>query len=377
MFKKILCFFLTLCSLGLFQAFADNTYTMTTSEAGIAFIKYYEGFRNAIYVDSGGYAIGYGTHCDPADFPGEITENQADELLRSVLSNMEAKINEMAQKKNITFTQNQFDALMSLTYNLGTGWLNPSYNLYNMLCNGIGQFSESEIINTFGKYCHVDGEVLERLAWRRLAEAKIFLYSDYKIGGTQNYEFELIDDPNAPSDILFKADGGGLTICTYSDVCYQDWYYQYLSPLTYAGVIEGYEDKTFRPNGYTTCGEALKTLLLASGYAEQSPTGPHWASGYLDFAEDNGIVPYGDITNLDAPISRALVAQITANALGLSPSSAPSPFADAHDGRTVALYEAGIITGSTNDAGNLVYLPNDSLRRCEVCAVIWRIGQVA
>jgi GH24 family phage-related lysozyme (muramidase) len=380
MFKKTVCLFLAVLLLGSLSAYAANdTYSMKTSEAGIAFIKYYEGFRATVYTDSSGYAIGYGTHCNPSDFPDPITEVQADTLLRDVLSVMEAKVNAMAEKMGITLTQNQFDALMSLTYNLGTGWMTSNYSLYNMLASGISHYSDYEIINTFGRYCHVNGQIVDQIAWRRLAEAKLFLYSDYKTGGTQNYEFECNEDPDADSDILFKADGG-LTICKYSDTDYTDWFYRYLSPLTLSGVVQGYDDQTFRPESSVTCGEALKTILLAAGYGVQEPTGSHWASGYLTFAEDNAIIVRGDITDLDAPISRNLVAEIAANALRLTAtvtltSASDSPFSDTGNGYVLALYDAGIITGSYNDAGELVYLPDNNLKRSEICAVIWRIEQ--
>lgn len=378
MFRKTVCFFLVLCLLGSLPAFAaDNTYEMTTSEAGIAFIKYYESFSDTVYTDSSGYAIGYGSHCDPADYPEAITEAQADELLRGILSAMEVKVNAMAENLSITLSQNQFDALMSLTYNLGTGWMNSGYSLYNMLASGIGNYSDDEIINTFGRYCHVNGKILDQVAWRRLAEAKIFLYSDYKTGGTQNYEYELVADPDAESDIRFKTEGG-LTICKYSDVTYTDWYFKYLSPLSLAGVISGYSDGTFRADGYITCGEALKSILLAAGCTEQAPTGEHWASGYLTYAENESIVVRGDIEDLDAPICRSLVAEIAANALRLSAyvtaaSTLSSPFADTGSGYVLALYDAGIVTGSYNAAGKLVYMPDENLSRGEICALIWRI----
>lgn len=373
MFKKIVCFILVLCFAMSIPVYASNdTYSMKTSEALINLIKYYEGFSSTVMADSSGYAIGYGTHCsDISDYPDGITEEEADELLRDIVSGMEDKVNAMAEKMGITLSQNQFDALISLTYNLGSSWMSSDYSLYNMLANGIENYSDGEIINTFGKYCHVGGKVVPAIAWRRLTEAKIFLYSDYKTGGTQNYEYDLVNDPSIDTDILFQAEGS-LTICRYADISYVDWFYKYLSPLTYTGVFQGYEDSTFRPDNYVTCGETLKLVILAAGYDEQAPTGEHWASGYLTFAEENAIVVRGDITDLDAPISRLLLAEIAANALRLSLSTI-TPFSDTDNGYVLALYNAGIITGSYNEAGQLVYLPADNLRRCEICAVIWRI----
>ncbi|MFR5783140.1 MAG: S-layer homology domain-containing protein, partial [Oscillospiraceae bacterium] len=76
----------------------------------------------------------------------------------------------------------------------------------------------------------------------------------------------------------------------FSDVPYSQWYYQYVSPLACAGIMDGYEDGSFRPSGNITAGEALKLVLLAAGYPAQERTGAHWASGYLDLALSEGIL---------------------------------------------------------------------------------------
>ena len=69
----------------------------------------------------------------------------------------------------------------------------------------------------------------------------------------------------------------------YSDVPYTQWYYRYVSPLSAAGIFDGYEDGSFRPESCVTAGEALKLILLAVGCQEQERVGAHWASGYLDY----------------------------------------------------------------------------------------------
>ena len=74
----------------------------------------------------------------------------------------------------------------------------------------------------------------------------------------------------------------------FSDVPYTQWYYEYVSPLTYAGIMDGYEDGSFRPGSSVTAGEALKLILLAAGYPVQERTGAHWASGYLVLAVSRG-----------------------------------------------------------------------------------------
>lgn len=61
-----------------------------------------------------------------------------------------------------------------------------------------------------------------------------------------------------------------------------------MTDLATAGVINGFEDGTFRPAGEVTYAQALKTIMLAAGYAEPAKTGAHWASGYLTTALADG-----------------------------------------------------------------------------------------
>lgn len=371
--KRILCLILALClTASMSTALADmSEHNLRSSEAIIKFIKQCESFSAKPYSDGDRLAIGYGTQVGPNDYLDGITEEYADYLMRSHMSLMEEQIEAMERKLGIRLSQNQFDALASLSYNIGTGWLGTNYRLYNMLAAGMEFFSDENIISAFGNYSFVGDTINELVLARRLAEAKIFLYSDYKTGGTQNYEFEL--DYEAEYAIKFEAEGG-LTKCLYSDISSKDWYYRYVSPLTYSGVVEGLGDGIFAPNGALTCGEALKLIPLAAGYPAQSEDGEHWAVDYLDLAYDEGYLNHGVVTDLDAPISRLLMAEITARALGMARSSAPSPFADCNNGYVVALYEAGLVEGSVeSETGNRVYLPKSNLTRAEMCAIVWRI----
>lgn len=99
---------------------------MKTSEKGIAHIKREEGFRAKPYLCSAEKAtIGYGSTYYPsgravtmADQP--ITEVQADEMMRNILAKyFEPQIG--AALAGIAVTQGQFDALVSLAYNIGVG----------------------------------------------------------------------------------------------------------------------------------------------------------------------------------------------------------------------------------------------------------------
>src|SRR5574343_1083814 len=98
---------------------------MRVSQSGIDLIKRFEGLRLEAYPDpaSGGepWTIGYGTTRTPAGpvTPGmTITQAQAEEYLRDDLRFFESRINDLVK---VPLSQAQFDALVSLTYNIGAG----------------------------------------------------------------------------------------------------------------------------------------------------------------------------------------------------------------------------------------------------------------
>lgn len=99
---------------------------MKTSKEGIELIKHFEGCSLVPYICPTGYlTIGIGH----VILPGEehlkkgITLKQAEELLVKDLAKFEAAVT-----KNITtpMTQRQFDAIVSLTFNIGISALSKS-----------------------------------------------------------------------------------------------------------------------------------------------------------------------------------------------------------------------------------------------------------
>lgn len=143
---------------------------MKTSQKGINLIVSFEGFSSKPYLDSAGIpTIGYGntyypggkkvTMKDPA-----ITKEKGIELFSSVLPVYEKIVN---NKVKVTLTQNQFDALVSHTYN--TGGSDGLFKLVN------DRASEAVIRNWFTtKYITAGGKTLNGLIRRRKAEADLF-----------------------------------------------------------------------------------------------------------------------------------------------------------------------------------------------------------
>jgi len=158
----------------------------------------------------------------------------------------------------------------------------------------------------------------------------------------------------------------------FSDVYNDQWYYTYVDDLVYEGVINGYEDGTFKPNNTVTTGEALKMILLAVGFAEPDQVTDHWASGYHYLALDYGIIVRGDIVDLDVPMTRAMMAKVAANAMGLSRLYDTKPYTDTTNEYALILHDYEITEGYEDGT----FRPNRSLTRAELSAIVWRINRL-
>ena len=159
---------------------------------------------------------------------------------------------------------------------------------------------------------------------------------------------------------------------SFSDVPEDSWFYTDVMTLAESGVIGGYPDGTYRPTKKVTTGEALKMILLASGYPEPEPAASHWARGYLNFAIEQGFLTrYEDISDLDVNMTRGLVAKLAANALGLSAPGTYGTFTDTDSPYVEALCAAGIVGGYPDGT----YRPGASISRAEIAAIVNRIYQ--
>ena len=81
----------------------------------------------------------------------------------------------------------------------------------------------------------------------------------------------------------------------YSDVSEDDWYNNAVSTLTNAGIIDGYEDGTFKPNGNITRAEFATIAVRFFGATYEGENlfpdiDGHWAQDYINEAANAGIV---------------------------------------------------------------------------------------
>lgn len=138
---------------------------MKTSQRGINLIKEFEGLRLTAYrCPAGVYTIGYG-HTRGVKRGMKITEEEASAFLTADLLNSEKAVERYDSVYN--WNQNEFDALVSFTFNCGAA------NLRALLRNG--RRNRSQIVATLPLYRKAGGKVLRGLERRRAAEKALFL----------------------------------------------------------------------------------------------------------------------------------------------------------------------------------------------------------
>lgn len=141
---------------------------MKASETIIKRIKEFEGFSAKPYRDSAGVlTIGYGTTKD-ADKYSSISKIQADLLLRRDLAQFEATLNNYIAARGYELTQNQFDALVSFLYNVGS--IRSGSNLDAAIREG----KPKVVAANLEKYVYAGGQKLGGLVKRRKYEAYLF-----------------------------------------------------------------------------------------------------------------------------------------------------------------------------------------------------------
>lgn len=141
---------------------------MKLSPIGFKLIKSYEGLRlNSYLCPAGVWTIGYG-HTGDVQPNTKIDEKQADALLKQDLVKFEKTV---LDNVKVDINQNQFDALVSFSFNVGPQAFKDS-TLVKRLNNG--ENPNSVAAEELPKWNKGDGKVLEGLNRRRSAELELF-----------------------------------------------------------------------------------------------------------------------------------------------------------------------------------------------------------
>jgi len=180
----------------------------------------------------------------------------------------------------------------------------------------------------------------------------------------------------------------------FKDVELSQWYTKSILLLWKDGVIDGYNDGEFKLNKEVTRAEFLKVALLASSHRNASQfgrtntkffdvTASHWASGFIKYAAEQGIVEgYKDSTfQPNASISRVEAAKIIVEAFQLYDiawwfsysQKCPTTFSDVSDGQWYCRYlrqlrKTNVIRGY----GDATFRPGKKMTRAEVAVAACR-----
>jgi lysozyme len=129
-------------------------------------VKRFEGFRPEAYRDAGGWSIGYGTFMGSSPSMQYVTEEQASNLLQQKVY---GNVKEMLRLVRVPLSRNQFDALQSFMYNVGSGNFTKSTMLQKLNAgdyNGAAQ--------EFMRWVYSGQTMLRALIQRRAAERDLF-----------------------------------------------------------------------------------------------------------------------------------------------------------------------------------------------------------
>ncbi len=140
---------------------------MEISKKGIDLIKKYEGCRlNAYRCPAKVLTIGYG-HTNNVRENQKITQAEAEKLLKEDLIIHSNNVLKLTKAK---LNQNQFDALVSLEFNIGYGNFKNS-----TLLKFLNQGKYTLASNQFDRWIYSKGKVLQGLVKRRKEEKELFL----------------------------------------------------------------------------------------------------------------------------------------------------------------------------------------------------------
>lgn len=140
---------------------------MTTSPAGRKAIESYEGLELSAYQDGRGiWTLGFG-HTASVKSGDTCTPQQADEWLAEDLATAEGAVNRLVEAP---ITQNQFDALISLCYDIGQGNFAQSTVLRSLNARHYDSAASA-----FLMWDKINGQTSQGLLNRRTTERNMFL----------------------------------------------------------------------------------------------------------------------------------------------------------------------------------------------------------
>ena len=274
--------------------------SMSASQEIVDLIKDFEGFRSKAYWDNSQWSVGYGTRCSGSDVT--VTRAEAERLLRKVLDETyEPIVNKFCKDNGQQPTQQQFDALLDLTYNVGGGWTTGSA-VPDVLLNPV---TALELVKGFGAWSRSGGSVSYVHVNRRIREALIFLYGEYYLayGGQDcKSDLDVVSNDDLPhfKAVIFKTNSGKLdnNKTDYAGYYAEGEYYVSFPGASRSGyTLVGWK-VTKRSNDSVSGGERISIWDKAEENLELTAV---WEKGTFTVAPDEPPVDYEEPTEPTEP----------------------------------------------------------------------------
>ena len=146
---------------------------LSAFRAAYGVIKQFERYSPVQYLDAAGYpTIGFGYLIKPGEkIPEPLLGAAAERLLQQDIAPKAAAV---SARVSVPLFQEQFDAVVSWTYNLGEGALKSSTMLKKI---NTGQYDE--VPGQMKRWNRARGKVLKGLQRRREAEAALYIMRWY------------------------------------------------------------------------------------------------------------------------------------------------------------------------------------------------------
>ena len=235
----------------------------TVSQECIDIIKKWEGFSAKPYWDYQQWTVGYGTRVPDGKLEEYqtvgITREDAEQQLLDYLNKDAQAVNQFIDKYGLTFTQGMFDAVLSLSYNCGSSWLNKTSTLHTAVVQG---WTGDDLLFAFGQWSTAGGETVPALIRRRLAEANMYLNGIYDYNLPSNISYVRFDPNGGVCEIKTQgydtnANPEIRAVPTYTGYKFEGWYTDATGGELITKLDEGVKTYTLYAHWSAADGEGL------------------------------------------------------------------------------------------------------------------------
>lgn len=170
----------------------------------------------------------------------------------------------------------------------------------------------------------------------------------------------------------------------FKDISIKDWFISTVAKLVELGGIDGYDDGTFRPKNTITKAEYTKIVVGSLGFRMEEPKDKHWATNYMNKAEELGLIDKGEmpLKDYNVPITRNEAVKIAVRACEYLGEKTPSNYQEYKDyirdyNSIPTKYKEYVLKGTAigliDGYDDSTFRGNNNLTRAEGATIIVRI----